>query len=753
MISRPLHVARYWYIALAVMALGWLVPAQADIATAAPRHIGPECVPGSAPQKLSFIHVSDMHAHYGKGFSDRFPKIRRYYQSVLSENPYTLFTDAGDDYETGSLAEILSKGFTTRMATFNMGFDVRTIGNHDFAWGEAEVLRFSRDPKAIVLASNTRYLGHNPIGFGGVDYAEVQVGCIRVGFFGMVTEPFNELDLQYSGRYLPGFSHRWDWVARAKEIIAAKRSGVDIMVMLSHLGIGTDEAVVNHTPHPDDPGRSGIDLVLGGHTHWGFDYREIKGTPIIQPEFYADGLTRFDLDWDVTARKIISYSHQNIYTTELDDVDLNLKRTLAAQEARVAPNAERESGFLEFGHDRIEFTKEVTAKAGRWLLNADAALLDPNLTIMTWNRFIYPGGITQQGLLDFYMVEKQRSNTPGITSLYTAQVNGKDLKMMKEQQPEWVYDGPQEPDIDGLYTVILHKAAALHPAIFFDPGLRLQNVRPRTETWRALDQYAKQRSKACLYLDSDRSLPSCEPDTHTTVWSFDDPENPFLADQGTATLGYRDPLQTGWGSRLTKFKTTTEFRVPALRDGASGIMSYPATIPSQGYVITHEALPNGAYEKSGYLSNYTIIMDVFWRDRSAAQWRALLQTSPGNDDDADWYVQNIPGGGIGIGNYFGSIKSGKWYRIAMVVHAAPNGGIIRYYIDGQFAGQNLEAGERFAIKNNQVFLFTDNDYETRPGYINAVLFSGYAMTSSQLAELGGPSTRLAIPEAVKSLPQ
>ncbi len=322
---------------------------------------------------------------------------------------------------------------------------------------------------------------------------------------------------------------------------------------------------------------------------------------------------------------------------------------------------------------------------------------------------------------------------------------------MKEKHPEWVYDGPQEPDGNGLYTVILHKAAALHPAVFFDPGPRLLNVRPRTETWRVLDQYAKQRTDNCLYLDTDNRLPSCEPDSPTTVWNFDEPGNPFLADQGTAALTYRDPLRSGWGSRLTKFKTTTEFRVPAFKDGASGIMSYPATIPSQGYVITHDIPPNGAYQTSGYLSNYTVIMDVLWRSSSTDQWRALLQTSPGNDDDADWYVQNVANGGIGLGNYFGSIKPGRWYRIAMVVHAAPRGGIIRYYVDGQFVGQNLEADERFAIKNNQVFLFTDNDYETRPGYLNAVLFSGHAMTSSQIAELGGPSARLAMPVAAKSI--
>ena len=167
---------RCWHAVMTAMILGWGLPLHADITTTTPKRIGPECNPDAATQKLSFVHVGDLHARYGNASSDRFPKLRRYYQSVLAENPYTLFTDAGDDYEKGSIAEVLSRGRDTRLATFDMGFDVRTLGNHDFAWGETETLRFSHDPKAVVLASNTRYIGQNPVGFGGVDYAEIGGG-------------------------------------------------------------------------------------------------------------------------------------------------------------------------------------------------------------------------------------------------------------------------------------------------------------------------------------------------------------------------------------------------------------------------------------------------------------------------------------------------------------------------------------------------------------------------------------------------
>ena len=710
-------------------------------ADAAPRAVGPACpTPAPATQTISFVHLADLHGRHGASFAHKSARLHRYYQDVLATRPYTLFTNGGDDYEKGWVAELLSNGAASREAAVAMGFDVRVVGNHDFAWGEQELLTNSKDPKALVLASNTTYVGTNPAGYGANDYGELQVGCVKIGFIGMTSKPWNEFDTQYTGDFLPNFIERWDWVARAKQLIAARRAGVDLLVMVSHLGIGTDSSVVNNTPLAGDATRSAIDLVLGGHNHGGFQYSVVKNTPIIQPEFYADGLSRFDITWDVANRRIASRSAAplNVFTSTLTATNATLQQTLQAISTKYAPDADRQLAVLELGRDYVQLTA-LAAKAGMFVYQADAALLDPALT---WQPSFPAGGVTQQMFADLYRVERQRSNTPGFNSLYQATVTGAQLLAMKAAQPGWVYVGPAAPAAAGTFKVLLHKAPALNPLSFFTSPL--SNVVFKAETWLALDQYARSRTAACVYLDTETTLASCLPDTLTSIWNFDDPAQRFKTDRGVATLAYRDTTGSGWGPVRTTFPATGGAALPNLPDGASSVMAFAKTAPSEGYTLTHNFPPSGAFKNSGLVSNYSVVMDVLWPATSDGVWRALLQTSLGNADDADWFVKNAFGGGIGISQYFGALQPGVWYRIAMVVDAQTTGGSLQFFVNGTRVGTISSAGQRHALAS-QVLLFADNSNETAAGYLNALLISPRSLTATEVAALGGASKTLALP--------
>ncbi len=481
--------------------------------------VGPACDTSAATQTLSFVHVGDLHARFGGSFSHKWARLQQYYEDVRRSNPYTLFTDGGDDHEKGSVAEQFSKGAAVRDAVKAMKFDVRVIGNHDYAWGEQALLAFSHDPRAIVLASNTTYTGNDPIGWGAVDYGELQVGCVKVGFFGFVSKPWNEFDQQYTGDYLPNFVQDWDWVARAEQIIAAHRGSVDVMVMVSHLGIGTDAAVVDNTPKAADASTSNIDLVLGAHNHGGFQQQIVKNTLIIQPEFYGDGLTRIDLVWDVKNKTLVSRTPTpiNVYTSTLTSTNATLQQTLQNLVTQYAPDADREIAVLEAARTGVELAT-VAAKAGISVFRADAALLDPALTSVS----SFPAGaVTEQRLADLYRVERQKSGTPGFNGLYAATVSGADLLRMKQAQPGWVYVGPVNPASNARYKVVLHKAPALNPASFFPAGTVLGGVAFLSETWAALAQYARARTAACLYVDTDNTLPACRSSRSGAAGSLD----------------------------------------------------------------------------------------------------------------------------------------------------------------------------------------------------------------------------------------
>jgi len=471
--------------------------------------IGP-CLSGPT-QTITFVHVGDLHARFDL-FEDKYSKIRAFLNTVRSANPYTVFTDAGDDHEKGSVAEQYSRGDAVTAATFAMQFDVRTIGNHDFAWGGEHLLAFSRDPHSMVLSSNTHYDagGPDPLGLGSVDYGVLQVGCVKIGFFGMTGSPWDELDEQSYDDYLP-FLHTTlftsNYVNLAQAIVNAHRAEVDLMVMVSHLGNGLDKTIAESVP--------GIDLVLGGHSHQppveNLITTATSTTLVVLPDFYGDGITRVDMTVDLSTHGVSTLSYQEQPVDGLSVVDSTVHDAISAIMTQYAPDAQKPIAYLKDTKDNdgnnaanTAFAT-IAAKAAIQVFSADAALLDP-ARANPWGAW-YAGAITTQDLIDGYYIERQRPNTPGTNSLYMAEVSGEALQLMTAQTPSWVYSGPT-PAAGSTYRVIVHKAAALDPDILFPlaPGVTYSSVAYLSETWEMLAHYGINRTAQCLYLDVDSTL-------------------------------------------------------------------------------------------------------------------------------------------------------------------------------------------------------------------------------------------------------
>lgn len=696
--------------------------------------IGPACTEGQTTQKVSFVHVGDLHANFDL-FEDKYSRIRAFLEQVRTENPYTIFTNAGDDHEKGSLAEQYSHGDAVTEATIAMQFDVRTIGNHDFAWGVEHLLAFSRDPHSLVLSSNTHYDGPDVQGLGSVDYGVLQVGCLRIGFFGLVGPSWNELDEPAYVDYLPSLHTTFNYVDVAQSIVDAHRGEVDLMVMVSHLGNDMDKTVAESV--------AGIDLVLGGHSHDLPTWDIINSTRVVLPDYYGDGVTRVDMEVDLATHLVSSFSCREKTVDELTEIDPIVHQAISAILTAYAPDAHKPVAYLEYLQD-YKGMSAIAAKAGIELYAADAALLDPERADYygSWSA----GEVTTQDLIDGYFIERQRPNTPGINSLYMVEVSGLDLQLMRAQQSTWIYSGLSEPLAGSTYKVIIHKGAALNPSVFFT-GVNFFSVAFLSETWEALAGYGADRTTACLSLDTDSPppIPLCGWAGSYSVWTFSDPGTRFQADGGPGTLNYWDPNNTGWGTTLTSFGSTSTFSLPQLADGPdAGVMSFPKTSSNQGFVLTHNEPANGDFSSSGLVSNYTLVMDVLWPAASNGEWRALLQTSVDNSDDADWFVGNSAlGNGIGILDYFSSLVTDQWYRIALVARTAATNGMLQFFVDGRFVGEVMvdDLEHRWAL-GPTALLFADNDNETEQGYVAGILFAGYAMTKSEVLGMGKASMYL-----------
>jgi 5'-nucleotidase / UDP-sugar diphosphatase len=398
---------------------------------------------------------------------------------------------------------VLSAGQATREVVQAMGFDVRVLGNHDFAWSIDELLAFSHDEHAIVLASNTSYDGPHPERWGAVVYGERQIGCLTVGFFGMVGAPWTECNEQAAGDFYPGgdFHTRADHEAIARRIVAEHGEGVDLMVMVSHLGVDADVALAAAV--------EGIDVVLGGHSHTPLTTADNPSPAlVIQAGSYGGWIAHLDVSVDLASRQIVSHRYE-LLVNHADNPALPVDAAVQARVEQImathAPQAHTVVAQLAGNHGDPEIAA-LTARAALAVLpGADAALIDPATVFHTWG----PGPLTQQDLLDAFKVERQPAGTPGWNALYLAQVSGAELRVMLFQRPAgWGYAGVAEPDPGGTYTLALQKCAAWNPGRYF-AGVTLAAPRFASETWAVLDAYGRQRTAACLHLDTDAALPAC----------------------------------------------------------------------------------------------------------------------------------------------------------------------------------------------------------------------------------------------------
>jgi 3',5'-cyclic AMP phosphodiesterase CpdA len=207
-----------------------------------------------------------------------------------------------------------------------------------------------------------------------------------------------------------------------------------------------------------------------------------------------------------------------------------------------------------------------------------------------------------------------------------------------------------------------------------------------------------------------------------TVWNFG---GDLSAAFGTGSMTYR-----GDTAAVTQFGTTSDFGLPSLfgSTGTDPIMAFPAATPTQGYTVTHNA--------GAVVNQYTMVWDILYPESSDVAWRSLMQTSQTNSNDGDFFVQNLPWGGVGIGGqYHGVIKPGEWNRVALTRDA---GGTWSKYINGGYVGEQNASDSRFAL-DPTLLLFADENNETRPGYVSSFRFVDSAMSAQEIRQLGGPN--------------
>jgi len=205
---------------------------------------------------------------------------------------------------------------------------------------------------------------------------------------------------------------------------------------------------------------------------------------------------------------------------------------------------------------------------------------------------------------------------------------------------------------------------------------------------------------------------------------------------------------TPWGelNKLAdkiKFGTTKTFQLPAINQQIADIAYLPAFSPNTGLQM-FPGLQHFGPGSGHYSNNYTLIMDILRPTQSANQWIALLQSNHKNRNDADLFIN--PQGRVGISDqYFGRLEINQWYRLTVVIATPTHERSAMYlYLNGQAIGQidlngidgrwSLES----TLNTRPTLLFTDDNGQTAPIFINSLQIRDYAMSADEVATLQAP---------------
>ena len=252
------------------------------------------------------LGTSDMHGNiccwsYKENSETDYGMARMYtcIRETREENPVTFLIDGGDEIQGNLLTDSIASGNPDKPnpvieAMNAMGYDSMTLGNHEFDWGVADMLKMLSTAEFPLLAQNvTDEEGKLLTGAG---WTILERGGIRLGVIGVVTPDVQILEGGKEGVSDLSFA---DASAAVKQAIAEIGDQADIIMVSAHMGMtgeydeagGGDSAQKILDENPE------IDVLQVGHYHITVNSRQ--GRTVIGG-VRNDGreIARFDLTLD-----------------------------------------------------------------------------------------------------------------------------------------------------------------------------------------------------------------------------------------------------------------------------------------------------------------------------------------------------------------------------------------------------------------------------------------------------------------------
>lgn len=364
---------------------------------------------GSSPSHaklLQILHTNDTHSYLDnsthsttRGGMARLKALMNMYKAQAeAQGIKTIAVDAGDFLE-GNIYYMAKDGRATFNIHNEMGYDIGTLGNHDYQMGSAELdkilgeidLKFS-----LIVANMDASSKYKNINSKIKPYKEINVDGTKIAFLGLTTD-----EIFYKWRLARGAVQNPIDTAQEYEK-ELKNRGNDFVIALTHIGVLRDVKLAEKTKY--------IDLIIGGHSHtalyepvYGENKKKLK-VPIVQAGMHTEYLGRLVVDL-VKGKplKIVSYE---LVPVKMDSAMADPEMTELVKEADTELDASYGQEWLSEKVGYSDLKPGDTLGARKWAFfitdalkekaGADIAIHAPEM-----NGSNYPvGDITRRTILN-----------------------------------------------------------------------------------------------------------------------------------------------------------------------------------------------------------------------------------------------------------------------------------------------------------------------------------------------------------------
>ena len=244
---------------------------------------------------LTILHSNDLHTHLlpdDQGMGG-FAYLATAVREERARSSASLYLNAGDLVQ-GTPVSTLYKGLPIYQIAKRLGFDVSTLGNHEFDYGWQRIQDFIKAAKFPIVSANV--VNDSGALLAGKPYTIKTVGGIRVAVIGVL---LGDLVGNLATPDKVGPWHVLPVVETVRKYAAELRDKSDLIVVLGHIHDAEADAILQQVPD--------VSIAIVGHTHKEYaKLHNFDGRIGALVTSYGVELGRLDLQVDITAHKLKS---------------------------------------------------------------------------------------------------------------------------------------------------------------------------------------------------------------------------------------------------------------------------------------------------------------------------------------------------------------------------------------------------------------------------------------------------------------